>query len=63
MATSAPRSALLLSKIPPPATVRARLGEALREVNMLRAMLRLSERAEKVRCVEAGQKRQAVHAP
>jgi hypothetical protein len=30
---------------------------------MLRAMLRLSERAEKVRCVEAGQKRQAVHAP
>jgi hypothetical protein len=35
--------------IPPPEIVRARLTERLREVNLLRSLLRLSERAARDR--------------
>jgi hypothetical protein len=39
----------LLRSLPPPSQVRDRLGDALREVELLRYLLRLSERAEQYR--------------
>ncbi len=37
---------LLIDKIPDPRVVRAQLGRALREVSLLRAVLRLAQRAK-----------------
>lgn len=39
----------LVRVLPQPKVVRDRLGDALREVELLRALLRLSERAENYR--------------
>jgi hypothetical protein len=39
----------ILELLPRPATVRDRLGDALREVELLRLLLRLAERAEHYR--------------
>lgn len=39
----------LVDQIPDPGSVRERLGEALREVELLRRILRLSEHAAKYR--------------
>lgn len=39
----------LVDRIPDPETIRARLAEALREVELLRRMLKLSQQAEKYR--------------
>jgi hypothetical protein len=39
----------VLAAIPPPAEVHSRLGQALREVVLLRALLRLAKRAENFR--------------
>jgi hypothetical protein len=39
----------ILDAVPKPQTVRERLGQVLREANLLRAMLRLSERVERER--------------
>lgn len=39
----------LVDRIPDAETVRARLAEALREVELLRRMLKLSQQAEKYR--------------
>lgn len=44
-----------LSSIPPPAVVRDRLADALRETRLLRALLKLSERAEQERVRRAAQ--------
>lgn len=38
----------LVERIPDPDTVRDRLSQAVREVELLRRMLRLSERAQKL---------------
>jgi hypothetical protein len=39
----------LIDSLPQPDQVRSRLGDALREVELLRGLLRLSERAEHYR--------------
>jgi hypothetical protein len=39
----------LVRHLPPPATVHRRLGQALREVQLLRGLLRLSQRAAEYR--------------
>ena len=39
----------LIQSLPPPAVVRDQLANALREVELLRRLLRLSERAEQYR--------------
>jgi hypothetical protein len=39
----------ILSKIPEPAEVHVRLGNALREVRLLRALFRLAREAEELR--------------
>jgi hypothetical protein len=39
----------LVSVLPPPEKVRAKLGDTLREVELLRRLLRLAERAERYR--------------
>jgi hypothetical protein len=39
----------LVEKLPPPAVVEDRLGDALREIELLRGLLRLSKRAEEYR--------------
>jgi hypothetical protein len=39
----------ILDTIPPPEVVRARLGRALRDVDLLRRLLRLAEQAAKAR--------------
>mgnify|MGYP001579013526 CR=1 FL=1 len=36
----------LIQQLPPPTAVRERLGDALREVRLLRALLKLCDRAE-----------------
>jgi hypothetical protein len=43
----------VLATIPPPTEVHCRLGRALREVTILRALLRLAKRAEGLRRSEA----------
>jgi hypothetical protein len=52
----------LMATLPPPWEVRRKLGEVLREVELLRGMLRLAERAESYRKVihqRTGEKRDA----
>ena len=44
-----PHAKTLLTSLPSPQLVRNRLGDALREVELLRRLLRLSERAEQYR--------------
>ena len=39
----------LLESLPPPHVVRDRLGDALREVELLRSLLRIAEKAEDYR--------------
>jgi hypothetical protein len=51
----------LLETIPPPHVVRDKLGNALREVELLRKLLRISERAEQYRQVD--QRRSAAGGP
>jgi hypothetical protein len=43
------RKRRVLDTIPPPAVVRDQLGRALREVSLLRRILRLAEKAEQYR--------------
>jgi hypothetical protein len=47
-----PRNTLLIDLIPRPKDVADRLGDALREVELLRRLLRLSERAEHYRALD-----------
>jgi hypothetical protein len=44
--------------IPPPTVVRELLGQALRDVELLRGLLRLSERAHAFREIEADRERE-----
>jgi hypothetical protein len=46
----------LIESIPPPGTVRARLAQALHEVQLLRDLLKVSERKERCARPEAQQK-------
>ena len=52
----------VLESLPPPLHIRHRLGDALREVELLRALLRLAERAEAYRHCDrnAGYRRREV---
>jgi hypothetical protein len=54
----------LIDCLPQPAQVRSRLGDALREVELLRRLLRLSERAEEFRRSDCHRQvpREAAHA-
>jgi hypothetical protein len=47
-----PRQTQLVDLIPPPQAVADRLGDAMREVELLRRLLRLSERAEQYRALD-----------
>lgn len=51
----------VIEDIPPVVVVHERLGRALREVSMLRSLLRLAKRAEESRKIEARQSQQAVN--
>jgi hypothetical protein len=52
----------ILQTIPPVASVRRKLGRALREVDLLQRLLRVAERAEFYReCDRQADKRRAVH--
>jgi hypothetical protein len=43
---------LIIKRIPSPQVVRNRLGDALREVQLLRRLLRLADLAEKYRTID-----------
>lgn len=42
----------LIDTLPPPAAIRERLGATLREVELLRRLLRLAKTAEQYRCAD-----------
>jgi hypothetical protein len=46
----------LIESLPPPEQVRERLGDALREVELLRKLLRLSQRAEEYRAADGARR-------
>jgi hypothetical protein len=50
----------LVELIPPPQSVRDRLGDALREVQLLRRLLRLADLAERYRECDRRHERQEV---
>jgi hypothetical protein len=50
----------LMQLLPCPAAVRERLGDALREVELLRKLLRLAERAEEYRECDRAARTQGV---
>jgi hypothetical protein len=50
---------LLIDLIPPPQSVANRLGDALREVQLLRRLLRLADLAEQYRLCDQGRRRTA----
>jgi hypothetical protein len=47
----------LMETLPPPRAVRIRLGDALREVELLRRLLLLAERAEMYRACDPSARR------
>jgi hypothetical protein len=48
----------LIEELPPPQRIRRRLGDVLREVELLRKVLRFSERAEQYRALDRRLERQ-----
>ena len=54
MHTHATKSQSVIERIPKPESIRVRLAELVREVNLLRAQLTVSERAAKARDMARG---------
>jgi hypothetical protein len=61
MSTSDQHCSFPLDTIPDPETVRARLGEVLREATLLRSLLRLAEQAKKAQSVRQGGRNHGRH--